>query len=155
MNPIIRNILAVLTGIVVGSMVNMNIINISDLIIPLPEGVDLTSTEGMVAAMQVFEPRHFIMPFLAHALGTLVGAFLAALIAANNNMKFALGIGGFTLIGGIMAVVLFKAPMWYNAIDLIGAYFPMAWIGGTLAGRFTKKQDGNYQENLDNFQENQ
>jgi hypothetical protein len=33
--------------------------------------------------MHLFEPRHFVMPFLAHALGTLAGALAAFLIAAT------------------------------------------------------------------------
>jgi hypothetical protein len=32
------------------------------------------------------------MPFLASALGTFAGAYLAALIATNNKIKFTLGV---------------------------------------------------------------
>jgi hypothetical protein len=37
----------------------------------------------MRTAMHLFEPRHFIMPFPAHAVGTLAGALVAYLIAAS------------------------------------------------------------------------
>src|SRR5690606_40560173 len=57
-------------------IVNMSIIMISGSIIPPPEGADTTTTEGLKAAMHLFEPKHFLLPFLAHALGTLVGAFV-------------------------------------------------------------------------------
>lgn len=40
-------------------------------------------------------------PFLPHALGTLIGAFVAAKLAANHHMKFAMGIGVSFLIGGL------------------------------------------------------
>ncbi len=75
MNSIIRNILAVVAGAVVGSLVNMGIIMISSSIIPPPDGADVTTMEGLKASMHLFQPRHFIMPFLAHALGTFAGAF--------------------------------------------------------------------------------
>ena len=139
MNPILRNVLAIITGVIVGSVVNMGIINISGSIIPPPEGSDLTTMEGLKAAMHLFEPQHFIFPFLAHALGTFVGAFLAALIAATHKMKFAFAIGFFFLIGGIYMVVLLPSPLWFNILDIAVAYIPMAWLGGKLAGGFVKK----------------
>jgi hypothetical protein len=133
MNPIIRNILAVILGVIVGSVVNMGIIMVSGSIIPPPHGADFTTTEGLKASMHLFEPKHFIFPFLAHALGTFVGALLAALIAASHKMKFALGIGLFFLAGGIANVFMLPSPAWYIFIDLVGAYIPMAYVAGKLA----------------------
>ncbi len=135
MNPILRNILAVIAGFLVGSIVNMGIITLSGSIIPPPEGVDPTDMESLKASFHLFEPRHFIFPFLAHALGTLVGAFTAASIAATNKLKFAIGIGAFFLIGGIASIIMLSSPIWFTALDLIGAYIPMGWLGGKLADR--------------------
>lgn len=132
MHPILRNILAVIAGIAVGSFVNMGIIMISGSIIPPPEGADVTTSEGLKASMHLFEPKHFLFPFLAHALGTFVGALVAALIAANRKMGFALGIGIFFLAGGIASVFMLPSPLWYNIVDLAGAYIPMAYLGGKL-----------------------
>jgi len=98
MHPILRNIIAVIAGVAIGGFVNMSLIMVSGSVIPPPEGVDMTTTEGLQAGMHLMETKHFIMPFLAHALGTLVGALLIAIIAANHKMKFALGIGGFLSI---------------------------------------------------------
>lgn len=75
------------------------------------------------------------MPFLAHALGTFVGALVAALIAANRKMLFAIVIGLFNLTGGIVAVTMIPAPMWFNVTDLVLAYIPMAVAGGKLGSR--------------------
>jgi len=133
MNPILRNIIAVIVGVVIGSLVNMGIITISSSIIPPPEGVDLSNMESLKEAMPLFGPKNFIMPFLAHALGALVGAFLAAKIAASHKMKFALVIGGFFMLGGFMAASMLPAPMWFNVVDIALAYIPMAWIGGRCA----------------------
>ena len=132
MNPIIKNVLAVIVGVFVGGLVNMGFIMLSPSIIPPPEGVNVMDPESLAANIHLFQPKHFIFPFLAHALGTLVGAALAYKIAANNNMKFALGIGAFFLIGGIMNVMALNAPMWFNVLDLVAAYIPMGWLGGRL-----------------------
>lgn len=135
MNPIVKNILAVIAGLIIGSLVNMGLIMISGSVIPPPEGGDVTTMEGLKETMHLFEPKHFIFPFLAHALGTLVGAFVAATIAANNKMKFAIAIGCFFLIGGIINVVMLSSPTWFAILDIVGAYIPMAMIGGKLAIR--------------------
>lgn len=133
MHPILRNILAILAGVMAGSAVNMGIIMVSGSIIPPPNGADVTTTEGLIASMHLFEPKHFIFPFLAHALGTFVGAYLAALIAANHKIKFALGIGVFFLAGGIASVMMLPSPTWFTVLDLAGAYIPMAFLAGKLA----------------------
>ena len=128
MNSTVRNILAVIAGLVIGSAVNMGIIMISSSIIPPPLGADVTTMEGLRAALHLFEPKHFIFPFLAHALGTGVGAFVAALVAASYKSRFALAIGVLFLAAGIANIFMLPAPMWYNVVDLVGAYIPMAWL---------------------------
>ncbi len=133
MNPIPKNILALVAGIIIGSIVNMGIIMLSSSIIPPPEGVDVTNMESLKSSLYLFEPRHFIFPFLAHALGTLVGAYIAALIAANNKLKLALGIGVFFLLGGIANVIMLPSPTWFSVLDLVVTYIPMAWLGGKFA----------------------
>ncbi|WP_282180522.1 hypothetical protein [Maribacter stanieri] len=133
MNPIVKNILAVVAGLIIGSVVNMLIIMVSGSIIPPPEGGDITTMEGLKASIHFFEPKHFIFPFLAHALGTLVGAFVAAKIAASRKMLMALIVGLFFLIGGTINIVLLGGPMWFTALDIIVAYMPMAYLGFLLA----------------------
>ena len=133
MNPIIKNIIAVIAGFLCGSLVNGGIIMVSGSVIPPPDGADVTTMEGLKASMHLFEPRHFLMPFLAHALGTLVGAFLAAKLAANHQLKFALVIGILFLAGGITNVILLPSPLWFSVLDLVAAYLPMAYLAGKTA----------------------
>lgn len=135
MHPLMRNILAVVAGVVIGSVVNMGLIGVSGSVIPPPNGANVTTMEGLKASMHLFEPKHFLFPFLAHALGTLAGAAVAAFIAANRKLQMAMVIGAFFLAGGVASVLMLPSPAWFNAVDLIGAYIPMAWIGWKLAAR--------------------
>jgi hypothetical protein len=132
MNPVLKNILAVVGGIAIGMGVNMGLIILSGSIIPPPEGVDPMNAESIKANIHLYEFKHFIFPFLAHALGTLAGAFVAAKFAATHKMKFALGIGAFFLAGGIANTFMIPAPTWFIVVDLIAAYLPMGWLGGKL-----------------------
>lgn len=133
---IIRNILAVLLGLIIGSVVNMGMIMISGAIIPPPEGADLSTIQGINAAMPMMEFKHFIFPFLAHALGTLVGAFIAALIAVNHQLNMARIVGVLFLFGGIAMIIQTPdSPLWFKIVDLVLAYIPMACIGGRLVAK--------------------
>lgn len=133
MNPVLKNILAIIVGAAVGSIVNMMLITISGSVIPPPAGADVTTYEGLKATIHLFKPKHFIFPFLAHALGTFAGAFVTAKLAANNKTRFAMVIGILFLFGGIANVMMLPAPMWFNVLDVAAAYIPMALLGGKLA----------------------
>ncbi len=134
MKPILRNILAVIAGCLVGGVVNMGIVMIGPSLIPPPEGVDMTTMEGLKASMHLLQPKNYIMPFLAHALGTLVGAYVAARIAIFKKMELGLLVGLFTLVGGVMNILMLpESPLWFNVLDLAGAYIPMAYIGASIA----------------------
>jgi hypothetical protein len=139
MKTILKNILAVIVGLIVGSAVNMALVMISGSVIPPPAGADTSTMEGLKETMHLFEAKHFIFPFLAHAFGTLVGAFVATLIAVKYKLKLAMGIAFFFLLGGSINVFMLPTPLWYACVDLIGAYFPMAWFAFQLAKFFSKK----------------
>ena len=133
MNITLKNILAIFAGVIIGMIVNMGLIMISSSIIPPPEGIDNTTMEGLKAGMHLFEPKHFIMPFLAHALGTFSGAYIAAKLAASHKMKFAIAIGVFFLLGGIANIFLLPSPTWFTVLDLGLAYIPMGLLARKLA----------------------
>ncbi len=134
MHPILRNILAVIAGIVVGGFVNMGLIILGGKLFPPPTGVDVNDIASINAHIGEYSTLQLLAPFLAHALGVLVGAFLTAKIAASRHMALALVVGAFFLLGGIMAVRMIpNAPMWFNVLDLVVAYIPMAWLGAKLA----------------------
>lgn len=135
MPNLLRNVLAVIGGLLIGAVVNTAVITISPMIIPPPAGVDVSNAENLSKAIHLFEPRHFVMPFLAHALGTLAGALAAYLIAASYKSRFAYVIGVLFLCGGIAASFIIPAPTWFIALDLLVAYLPMAWLATQIGAR--------------------
>jgi len=134
MNPIARNIVAAIAGFVIGSVVNLGLVTLGMSVVPLPEGTDVSTMEAVRESMKLLPPVNFIFPLLAHALGTLTGAFVAARLAASHPMKFAIGMGVSFLIGGIAMIFNCGGPVWFIASDLLLAYIPMALLGGLLAG---------------------
>ena len=135
---IVRNILAFFVGAIAGGIVNMGIIIVGSKLIPAPAGVDVSNAESIANSIHLFEPKHFITPFLAHAIGTLAGALIAYLIATSYKPILAYSVGVLSLIGGIAACFMIPAPAWFMALDLIVAYIPMAWLAILLGKRIVK-----------------
>lgn len=132
-----KNILAVIIGVIVGGFVNMGIIILGPMVVPPPAGIDVTNMDAIASSMHLYEPKHFAPPFLAHAIGTLAGAIIAYLIAATHRDKMAYAIGAFFLLGGLMMAYQLPAPAWFNALDLLVAYLPMAWLGAKLGAKIS------------------
>jgi len=135
MNTVLRNVLAVIAGLIVGAIVNMALVMVGGALIPAPAGVDVTNVEIIRASIHLFEAKHFVFPFLAHAIGTLIGALVASLIGGSNRMLLAMIVGVFGVLGGIAAAFMVPAPVWFMALDLVVAYIPMAWLGWKLSGK--------------------
>jgi hypothetical protein len=139
MNPVARNILAVVAGIVLGSVVNMILVMLGPMVVPLPEGADTSDMEKLRASLALFQPVNFVFPFLAHALGTLAGAWVAARLAASHPFWMAIVVAAFFLAGGIAMIWMVGGPTWFCVLDLVVAYIPMGCLGAALAGATRSK----------------
>lgn len=137
---IVRNIIGVIAGVLIGSFVNMFIVELGPKFFPLPAGVNIT-TEGLKAGMDFMKPEHFIAPFLAHAIGTLVATFIAALIAFERRKIITRVISLLYLAGGAYMVAILPSPMWFNLLDLIVAYLPMGMLGYWLATKIIPEEN--------------
>lgn len=132
MKNILKNIAAVVLGWLGGSIINMLLVQAGHSLFPM-EGVDINDLDSLAAAMPNLSAEHFLFPFLAHAIGTFVGAFTAVKIAGSRHQSMAMIVGCIFLIGGIVAVVMFGGPLWFKVLDLVVAYLPMAFLAHQLA----------------------
>jgi hypothetical protein len=129
MNRIIETLILI-ASILLGGLLNGKIIEIQELVIPLPPGADFSTEEGLKSSMKLLSAKHFLVPFLAHALGTLLSGTLAVLFLKKSNrlLYFLWIIGGLFFAAGTYMVAILPAPWWFNILDLSLAYFPMAWL---------------------------
>lgn len=140
MKAMILTVIACVLGFGVGCGVNMALILVGPQVIPPPAGVDVSKIESMRASIHLFEAKHFLFPFLAHAMGTLVGALVGSLVAVRSRSRISFGIGVAFLAGGIAAATMIPAPAWFIGLDLLVAYIPMAWIGGRIGMRLKPQE---------------
>jgi hypothetical protein len=125
---IVRNILAVVVGFLIGGLVNWGILTVGHVLIPPPAGFDGTSMEGVAATIHLLRPHDYIVVFLAHALGPFAGVLSAMFIAASGRKTIAIILGSLFLLGGIAANYMIPAPAWYRIVDLVFAYVPTAFL---------------------------
>ena len=132
MNPILKNTLITIVAIFIGAMANGLLVQLGGSVVPPPAGYDFTTEEGLAAGMAMMEPKHFVFPFLAHALGTLISAMIIARFAASRQLQWSLNVSALFFMGGVYMVTILPSPLWFNVLDLTLAYFPMAFLGYRL-----------------------
>ncbi|MFZ9915143.1 MAG: hypothetical protein ACO3IB_07375 [Phycisphaerales bacterium] len=135
---VLRGIAGGFLGVVSGAALNMGILLGGARLLPPPAGVDVNDVATINANIDKYSVLDLSVPFAAHALGTLVGAFIAASVAATprGRLRAASFVGILFLLGGIEAIRMIpNAPLWFDALDLCVAYLPMAWIGWRVATR--------------------
>ena len=129
MNPTLRNVLAVLAGATACIVLNGFLLGMMMQLIPPPDGFD----PNVMSTYSLLQTKHLLSPFVAHAVPSLIGGFIASLIAVNRKMTVALVVGGLHFVGGVAAAFMIPAPTWFVVLDLTVAYLPMAWLGGRIA----------------------
>ena len=127
MHPYLSVALALIGGIVAGGIVNMIIVMLGHTLVPLPDGVDMSSSESIRENAYALHPKHYLAPLIAHAAGTYVGSLVGYKLARSYKALVAYCIGFLFLLGGISAVISIPAPLDFILVDLIFAYIPMAY----------------------------
>ena len=132
---ILRNVLAVILGLVIGTIVNFAVLSIGHVVVPTPPGFDGSSMEAIASTVHLLRPIDFLVVFLAHSLGPFAGVLAAMFIAASRHALIATILGALFLLGGIVANIMIPAPTWYRIADLVLAYVPMAFLAWKLRGK--------------------
>jgi len=137
MNQSVRILIGVLTGLILGSAVNMGIVMLGSELIPFPIPLD-SPQEELKKVIPTLGFEYFVFPFLAHAFGTFIGALFSGRIGQKQYAS--LIIGAFFLIGGIVNIFMIPAPLAFVIIDIALAYIPMALLGWYFAVKVTPKK---------------
>lgn len=131
----LRNILAVIIGLVVGGIFNMAIIQINTLFLfAAPEGMDVNDSAQFNRYLATLPALAFVVVILAHLMQSFVGGWVAARFGQSRPMLLALIVGALSLAGGIMAMMMFKGPSWM-IIEL-----PLYLVVAAFAGSIEKKR---------------
>ena len=133
MSPILKNVLIVVGAIITGMVAMMIGHQVSNLIMPPPEGMDVNNMDSFVANAHKLTTGHWILALLSHALGPLVSGFMVAKFVASHHRQLLWIVGIAWNIAGVMNLMAIPHPMWFKIVDTL-MYIPMTFIGAKLAG---------------------
>ena len=133
MPPILKSVLAVLGGVIVGFIVIFVVQNISSAMYSLPDGVGIDDRDALARAMSALPLGAFLLVLLSYAMGSFIGGWTAARHAPASPVAHAIAVGGLLTIAGLMNLMAFRHPTWFIVLNVPEFVF-FAWLGG-LAGR--------------------
>ena len=108
----LRNICAVILGLIAGMVFNILIVMLSTVLYPMPEGVGFNDREGLAAYIETLPFTAFLIVMLAHLGQAFVGGWLAAIISRNAPMLVAMIVGSLSMIAGIYNLSTMPVPAW-------------------------------------------
>lgn len=130
----LRTVLAVVLGLVMGGMVVFAIEVVGHLIHPPPADLDTGDREAMKRYVEQLPPAAFLFVLLAYAAGSFAGGWVAARVARRAPLVHAVIVGALLLAAGIMNVVMIPHPLWFTFASL-AVFLPAALAGAWLARR--------------------
>lgn len=130
MHPIFKSVLICIGGLFLGSMVNMATLVLGTKLFGL-DGIDVSDPSSFqsVYSNANLPFKYFLVPLLAHAFGTFVGALFVTRFVPVKQIVWPMIIGLFFLMGGYLNLKTIPHPDWFMYVDLICCYIPMAMLG--------------------------
>src|SRR5690606_4181733 len=128
-DEMLRNIVAVIAGLLVAGAAAMLLEVVVHAIHPPPEDFDLYDRVKLKELMDATPPWVYVAIMLAHLVGTFLGAWLTAAIARGRwQLGLAMIVGFLLMLGGSANMLMIPHPFW--AWLEVPLYLVAAWAGG-------------------------
>jgi nitrate/nitrite transporter NarK len=130
---VLRNIAAVVFGLVVGSAANMAVLFVNMAIFPAPADFDMYDPVQMTAYIETLPQTAFLLVMVAHLTQAGLGGWLAAKLGGSRPMALAMVVAVLTLLGGVMNAMSIPMPLWmYLEFPL---YLVVGWAAGNQVAK--------------------
>lgn len=133
MSPIFKNILVIILAIAAGMIAMMVGHQISNVILPPPEGMDVSNMESFVANAHKLTTGHWFLALISHAFGPLVSGFIVAKFSATHHRPLLWIVAIAWIIAGVLNLMAIPHPLWFKIADIL-MYLPMTFVGAKLSG---------------------
>jgi hypothetical protein len=132
----IKNVLAVITGLIVNMVLILLIEWAGFYLNPMPVMAKSSEYLSFIATA----PASFHLLFLvAYAVGAFGGGTIAAWMSSSNKLTRAMTVGGISMGIGIFNLTTLHHPMWVILCSIF-AFLPFAYLGGKLGIRLSRKK---------------
>lgn len=139
MSPMVRSVLAVLGGILIGGGLVGGVQALGMVLFPLPDGVDGRDMASIRKAMEsgTIPTGALVMVALAWTVGGLMGCWIAPWFAQRAFLLHAGIVAGLFLVFTIMNLVMIPHPLWMTIYGVL-IYPVVAVVGAWLAQKASR-----------------
>lgn len=127
----LRQFLAVIAGIIVGSLGIWLVERIGHSLYPFPADLKPDDIEGFKAYIENLPFMGKFIVILGYALGALVSGFVATKVGNNNKPAAAIVCGGIFLFFTIYNMLVLPTPVWFWVLGIL--VWSLVLVGYRLA----------------------
>lgn len=134
----IKNILALVVGVIVGIIIIVigeALVHIAN---PLPTGFDVSDTDALKAHVSNSPFSLHLLILLNYGFACFVGGLTASSIAIDKKMNQAMSIGGIFMGVGMFSLITLH-PLWV-VICSVFVFLPFAYLGGMMSLKMSAKK---------------
>lgn len=126
-----RSFASVVLGVVVAGLSIAALETLSHRIFPPPP--EASSSDPQVLAQVIAEMPigALLLILVGWFIGTVVGSWTAARLAARAEPTHGLAVGGVMMIGGVVTMLQIPHPQWFMVVGAL-LFLPAAFIGARL-----------------------
>lgn len=128
----IRTLVAVVVGVLVGGVLVAGIEAVSMRAFPMPAGIDPGNAESLKEFMKLIPVGALVMILTAWAVGAFGGAFTGARIAPRSYLLVGLIVGLALWCAGLVTLLTIPHPLWFWFPALL-LPIPFALLGARIA----------------------
>jgi hypothetical protein len=129
-HPFVRGLLGVTGGLILGVLCVVGFELISNVFLPLPEGLDIKNRVAMAEYVATVPIAALILVLSGYLVGTLAGSWTATKIGRSALPGYITG--GLLLVAGVSNMVTNPHPSWFWIASII-IFIAMTIVGTRLA----------------------
>jgi len=128
----LRNVVAIVAGIVTSFVLVLAIERVGHLIYPPPADLDFSDPAAVRPYIATLPFLALLFPMIAWVVGTFFGTIVACKAGTANPLVFAVIVGGLVLAATIANLILVPHPVWFALVSVV-AIAASAWIAVRVA----------------------
>lgn len=135
----LKNILAVIAGIIAAVIVIFIVEALSNMLFPPSSKIDMENPEQVKQMIENAPFGALLLVVIGWAIGAFSGGLVATIVSNNKKSFPALIVGMLLMIAGIINLMMFTHPIWMWIFGL-GVNLPFAYLGYRFVSKRTISQ---------------
>lgn len=129
-----RRILAIVLGVVSGTVFIAIAESVGALIFTPPKGLDFNNRAAFEQWVATLPDSAFCFPLIGYIGGSFIGGVVATLLSGRERRQPALQVGALLTVAGIANLMSMPHPLWFALVSTL-VYIPFALLGFRVALR--------------------